>query len=59
MLQKGDTVVFNIGENKNQYKVISSPYRFNGEGRLVVDLENYHGEVAVEYLRKVRSEKFV
>lgn len=55
MIKNGDSVVFHINneESKEVYKVISDEYQFNGEGRSVVDLEGYPGEVAVEYLEKV------
>lgn len=52
-LQKGDFVVFIIGQDENVYTVIKDEYEF--AGRRVVDLEGYSGEVAVEYLDKINS----
>lgn len=55
MLNKGDSIAF-VVNNKQQdeiYKAISDECQHKGDGRLVVNLEGYNGEVAVEYLKKI------
>ena len=52
-MKKGDIVVFIIGNDKAKYTVITDEYELLG--RAVVDLENYSGEVATEYLKKVTA----
>jgi hypothetical protein len=51
IVKKGDVVVFVIGTDKTQYKVITDEYELHG--RIVVDLEGYSGEVAVDYLKLI------
>ncbi|WP_176220897.1 hypothetical protein [Cohnella massiliensis] len=53
-LKKGDQVVFIIGNDKTIYTVASDERTLYG--RKVVDLKDYPGEVAVEYLTKYQSE---
>ncbi|MFS0557483.1 hypothetical protein [Brevibacillus sp. 179-C9.3 HS] len=50
MLKKGDRVVFNIGSDKTVYILKTDEYSLHD--RIVVDLQNYEGEVAAEYLNK-------
>lgn len=50
-MKKGDVVVFVIGNDQTQYKVITNEYELHG--RIVVDLEGYSGEVAVKYLKVI------
>lgn len=50
MFKKGDRVVFNISSDKTVYILKTDEYSLHG--RIVVDLQNYEGEVAVEYLYK-------
>lgn len=52
-LKKGDIAVFRIWNDKKEFKVITDEYELLG--RKVVDLEGYAGEVAVEYLKKVKQ----
>ncbi|MES9681770.1 hypothetical protein ABWK22_02395 [Gottfriedia acidiceleris] len=52
-MKKGDIVVFVIGIDKTPYELTSDVYEL--EGRKVVDLEGYSGEVAVEYLEVVNG----
>ena len=52
-LKPGDVVVFKSDEHRREHIVTSEEYQYNGEGRKVVDLDEYPGEVAVEYLEKI------
>ncbi|MGD6876873.1 hypothetical protein [Bacillus infantis] len=51
-MRKGDIVVFIIGDDLTEYRVIDEYVYL---GRNVVDLKGYSGEVGVEYLKKVQS----
>lgn len=57
-LKPGDEVYFKIAGRQFSpvYKVKSEEYQYFGKGRKVVDLEGYQGEVAVEYLEKVKED---
>lgn len=50
-MKKGDIVIFVIGNDQSKYEVITDEYDFRG--RKVVQLKEYLGEVAVEYLKKI------
>ncbi len=53
MIKKGVLVQFKIGDNPKIYVASSDEYNLNG--RQVVNLEGYPGEVAVEYLKNIRK----
>lgn len=51
MIKKGDSVIFRIGQDTTTYTALTDEYE--RDGKQVVDLEDYDGEVNVEYLIEV------